>query len=92
MSRKWSFESAVEFVQVWSGRDTDAAGVSDAYYEAEEFILDYKPVSADQVLQVIDVVKANLDSGSRSDGKDINALNSVADWVRQRIPAIPLAV
>ena len=91
MSREWSFETAVAFIRKWAGHDTDVAGVSDDYMEAEEFILDHKPTSPEQVLLVLDVVKENVNTGLRSDGRELNALTAIADWVQSLAEEIPLS-
>lgn len=82
MAREWKFETAVQFVRHWSGKDTDAAGVSDDFMEAEEFILDSAVDRPDQMAELIDVVIDNVVCGTRSDGRDINALKALAYQLR----------
>lgn len=77
MAINWKFETAVEFVKRWTDKDTDEAGVSDDYYEAEEFILDHTPTTSSQAATLLDIIIGNVMTGLRSDGRDIRALKSV---------------
>lgn len=91
MALKWKFETAVEFVQRWSGKDTEIAGTSDEYFEAEEFILDFEPTSPKEAATVLDCVIDNIRTGGRSDGRDIRALATIQSWITRSSGAgIPL--
>ena len=82
MAREWKFETAFEFFRKWSGEDTDAAGVTDDYLEAEEFILDSIVVQPQQMANLIEVVIDSVLGGTRSDGRDVMALRGLADQLR----------
>lgn len=88
MAREWKFETALDFIREWSGKDTDVAGVSDDYLEAEDFILDAEVHRADEMAGVIEVVIDNVLGGTRSDGRDVRALRAVMERLREGAQAL----
>lgn len=79
MTREWTFEKANAFLSHWSGRDSEAAGIGDEYFEAEEFLLSQVPRDALEAVVILGLVLSNMEAGGRSDGRDVHALRTLQD-------------
>lgn len=83
MAQYWKFETAAEFINLWAGREMHSNEACDDYLTAEEFLLDHKPTSAEQVITVLDLIIENIQAGTRSDQRDVRALQAISEWLRQ---------
>lgn len=87
MTREWTFEKARAFLSHWSDKDSEAAGVGDEYFEAEDYLLSQVPRNATEALVILGVVLSNMEAGGRSDGRDIHALRTLQDNFSSWVPA-----
>lgn len=87
MSREWTFEKASAFLSHWSGKDSEAAGIGDEYFEAEEFLLGQVPRTPLEASVILGLVLSNIETGGRSDGRDICALKTLQKIVLEWEPA-----
>jgi len=78
MSRK-TFEVAYLDWNNLIGRESETAYPT--LETAEQVILDYMPATAADAVKIVHVLKANAEIGPRGDGRDVQALARLREWL-----------
>lgn len=81
----WTLSDAYAFWSRWKAADAETAGMQDRLDSAEIFLLEARPADLTEAVIQIEVAQHNLVDGGRSDGMDLDALDTALDLLR-RLP------
>ena len=79
----WTLRDAYAFWALWKDMNAETEGVQSQLDAAEAFMLKAQPHDIAEVIFQIEVATHSLSSGGRSDGLDIDALETSLAMLRQ---------
>lgn len=78
MTHAWTYETAASY---WSANRDNPEPVWDAFESAEEFLLDHAPGTSEEAVRMIEVL-VEQGGDRRTDGRDVDALERVQEFLR----------
>lgn len=81
----WTLAEAYAFWTHWKNRETETPGVQDRLDSAETFLLEAEPSDLAEAIVQIEVAQHNLIDGGRSDGLDLEALDTALSLLRRLV-------
>ncbi|RZJ00361.1 MAG: hypothetical protein EON90_07525 [Brevundimonas sp.] len=68
-------------VQLLQEDETNEGGDTDVLDKLERIVLSHVPQSASEALEILAVLRSNIETGQRSDELDLQACDNLTEWL-----------